>query len=406
MKIIIFSHLFPNKNFPYDGIFNLSRAKALDKQNCEVIVIAPISLNPYFRNIFPKFRLSENIRLFKKLNSIPPIEYIEGIKVYHPKWMQLPNKMFWKYHSEIMHFYIGRKVQEIMKAFKPDLIISTWLNPFATYSEYFKKELNVMTFALAEGSDLLIHPYQYAGWDKIQSKINTNCELILAVSNRMKKHMEQKTKFNNIEVIRNGYDEELFQLNDYTRITQHNPIRIVSVGSFHHVKGQDILIKAIMQLKIPFELTIVGSGPELEVCQSIVHNYKLDKVVHFIGNLQHNALPEELIRHDIFCLPSRSEGFPAAPLEAMGCGLPVVSSNVGDMDEIIIDGFNGLLFKCESPEDLADKLTLASKIDWKKNAISKWVENRYSWNNWATQILEKHCSYLKENKILASSSNN
>ena len=394
MKILIFSYLFPNSSFPYYGIFNLSRAKALEKSGCEVIVIAPISLNPYMRNLFPKFRLLETINLFRKMNSVPNIEYFDGIKVYHPKWLKLPNKMFWKYHSEILHFYIGRKVQKIIKSFTPDLIISTWLNPYAVYSVYLKNKLHIMNFALAEGSDLLILPFQYGGWNKIEETINNNCELVIAVSNRMKQYMEEKTKLNNVEIIRNGYDADIFLFSNHNKPKNNNTLRIISVANFYRVKGQDILLNALSYLNTPFELTLVGDGPELENCKKIVHNHKLEKIVHFIGEVQHKKLPDELVKHDIFCLPSRSEGFPAAPLEAMGCGLPVVSSDVGDMDEIIISGFNGLLFKSESSTDLAEKLTLAANINWEKKEISNWVENRFSWNSWASQIIEKYNDYL------------
>ncbi len=404
MKILIFSYLFPNKNFPYCGIFNYSRAKALERTGCEVEVIAPINLSPYLINLFPKFRLIENIKLFKKMITIPEIEFIGGIKVYHPKWWKLPDKLFWKFHSDIMHFSIGKKILKIVKDFLPDLILSTWLNPFASYSEFFKRKLSVINFALAEGSDLLIHPYLFKGWDKVQEKINNNCELVIAVSNKMKIYIDEKTNLQNVEVIRNGYDDCSFKYSEKNRFQRREKVKIISVGNFYNVKGQDILLEAIRLLKVPMELTLVGNGPELPKCREFVLSHGLEKKVNFAGEIPHNQLSKILLQHDIFCLPSRSEGFPAAPLEAMGCGLPVVSSNVGDMEEVIVEGFNGFLFQSESITDLAEKLMLASQINWDGKEISNWVGSNFSWDNWSKRILEKYYSFSieKMDQVLVS----
>ncbi len=389
MKILIFSYLFPNKNFPYCGIFNHSRAKALKRAGCDVEVIAPINLSPYMINIFPKFRLSETIKLFRKMITIQNIEIVDGIKVHHPKYWKLPDKLFWKNYSDIMHFFIGRQIEKIVEDFLPDLILSTWLNPYASYSEFFKKKFQIINFALAEGSDLLIHPYLFRGWEKVEEKINKNCELIIAVSNSMKNHIEKRTNFKNVEVIRNGFDNDLFKYSNKMKISKEKKVKVISVGNFYTVKGHDILLEAFKLLKIPMELTLVGSGPELKKCKEYVIQNGLENNVKFAGEIPHHKLPAILSQHDIFCLPSRSEGFPAAPLEAMGCGLPVVSSNVGDMEEVIVESFNGFLFKSESVVDLANKLILASQINWDSKEISDWAVRNFSWGKWADNIIEK-----------------
>src|ERR1039457_7128042 len=99
MKIILFSSLFPNKNFPTNGVFNLSRARALKNAGYDVLVIAPISLNPHLEHFYPYLKLKNLLKYYKSLLYVPKTEFIYGIKIYHPRWIKPPNKLFSRYHA-------------------------------------------------------------------------------------------------------------------------------------------------------------------------------------------------------------------------------------------------------------------------------------------------------------------
>ncbi len=397
MKVLIFSYLFPNPKLPNRGIFNLSRAKALKREGCEVIVVAPVSVNPNIAGLFSFAGIKEQITLLKKLNSIPEVEEYEEIKVYHPKWVTAPRKMFWKYLSVIMHFFIGKKLDKIISGFKPDLIISTWLNPFSVYGKYFKKYSGLKHFALAEGSDVLLHPQNYRGWNKIEKTINKNSDIVLAVSQKMKNQIKISTNLQRVKVIQNGYDENIFSFDKNTSKNNSKYFRIISVANLNVEKGHDILLDALQQINFPYKLTLAGDGPLITKYKKIVKNRNLENKVEFLGQVPHNKIQELLTNQDLFCLPSRSEGFPSAPLEAMACGLPVVASNVGGMNEIIINGFNGFLCRPESKEELAEKIIKASKITWDNKEISEWVMNNFGWSTWAAKIINTYLNLNIEN---------
>src|ERR1035437_212189 len=390
MKIILFSNLFPNKNFPTYGIFNLSRAKALKNAGYDVLVIAPISLNPHMEYFSPSLRIKDLIKYYKNLLSVPKIEFNYGIKVFHPRWIKAPNKIFSKYHANVLHFFIGRETIKIIKDFQADLLISTWLNPYGVYSKYIRKKLKITCFAIAEGSDVLIDPSKFKGWETIEKTINENCELVIAVSEMMKTQMQQKTNLKNIKIIRNGYDGELFFNEWKNNLEKDKNLKILHVGWFYYVKGQDVLLKALSYITIPVKLTLIGVGPELEKCRQYVQNHNLQGNVQFLGQVSHDRIADLLRENDLFCMPSRSEGLPAAPLEAMACGLPVVGTNVGGMIEIIKSGFNGYLCEPDSPEDIAEKIIMASKTNWNRTEISNWVKNNFSWNTWVQCIMEAY----------------
>jgi glycosyltransferase involved in cell wall biosynthesis len=390
MKIIIFSNLFPNIKYPTYGIFNLSRARALRNAGYDVLVIAPISLNPHMDFFSPGLKIKALIKYYKNYLSIPKSEYIFGIKVIHPWWIKTPNKLFSKYHVNVLQFFIGRETAKTIRNFQADLIISTWLNPFAVYAKYVRKKSSIIYFAIAEGSDVLIDSFRYGGWDKIEKTINENCELVIAVSEMMKTEMQKKTNLKNIKIVRNGYDKDLFFFNERHKIEKNSIFKILHVGGFYTVKGQDILLRALSYVNIPVKVTLIGVGPELEKCQKYVQNCNLQAKVQFLGQVPHNGIADLLYKSDLFCMPSRSEGLPAAPLEAMACGLPVVGTNVGGMSEIIKSGFNGYLCKPDSPEDIAEKIMMAYITNWDRIEISNWVKNNFSWDTWVKGIMEAY----------------
>ena len=390
MKIIIFSNLFPSKNFPTYGIFNLSRARALKNAGHDVLVIAPISLNPHMEFFSPRLKLKKLIEYYRSLLGIPKVEYNYGIKVIHPRWIKAPNKIFSKYHANILYFFIGRETIKIIREFQTDLFISTWLNPYAVFSRYLSKKFKITFFAIAEGSDVLVDSSKFKGWGAIEKVINENCQLVIAVSDKMKKQMQLKTNLKNIKIIRNGYDGELFYYKGNNIRRSEKKLKLLHVGGFYTVKGQDVLLAALLLIKVPIKLTLIGVGPELEKCKQYAQKFNLQDKVQFSGLISHECLVDVFLQNDIFCMPSRSEGLPAAPLEAMACGLPVVGTNVGGMDEIIKTGFNGFLCEPESPEDLADKILRASKTEWDRIEISNWVRNNFSWNTWVQNLIEAY----------------
>jgi glycosyltransferase involved in cell wall biosynthesis len=92
-----------------------------------------------------------------------------------------------------------------------------------------------------------------------------------------------------------------------------------------------------------------------EIQQFAAQNDVQDKIL-FLG--KRDDIPELLNVFDVFCLPSIHEGLPLTILEAMAAGVPVVGANVMGINEVIVDGSNGLLFAAGNLDSLVEKLTL------------------------------------------------
>jgi len=123
----------------------------------------------------------------------------------------------------------------------------------------------------------------------------------------------------------------------------HNPIEICCVGSITNRKGQDLIVDAMLSLsefeRKKLHFTLIGDGPIRNQLETICTTNKLP--ITFVGYSK--KINEFLQKADIFILPSRDEGFPISILEAMREGLPVISTNVAGIPEMIDDGINGLL---------------------------------------------------------------
>lgn len=165
-------------------------------------------------------------------------------------------------------------------------------------------------------------------------------------------------------VIPNGIELEKYRPNVKNSIRSKYNIQneekiILFIGRLHAIKGINDIIHAlpIIKEKIPHvRLVLIGPDQgEKTSLEQLIHTYGLEKEVILTGQVKPEDMQEYLHASDIFVLPSLSEGFPNVILEAMAAGLPVVSTNVSGIPEVIMDGQNGFLVNPRSPEEIAEK---------------------------------------------------
>lgn len=141
---------------------------------------------------------------------------------------------------------------------------------------------------------------------------------------------------------------------------KESDVVIVAVGHFVEIKGWDVAIDAFAIVCKTFpkmKLLLVGKKTSESFYQKInnkIKEYGLAEQVIITGN--RGDIPDVLKASDIFILPSRSEGTPAALVEAMAVGLPCVATATGGIPEVIEDGINGFLFQRENAAELAEKI--------------------------------------------------
>ena len=163
-----------------------------------------------------------------------------------------------------------------------------------------------------------------------------------------------------------------------------DPPRLLYVGRLHPQKGLDVLLRAIRLLsdyrRRPLQLRLVGDGPARGELTALADQLDLNDQVTFCG--QSDRVMEELAAADVFVLPSRAEGLSNALLEAMAAGLPALVSDIPGNVDVVEHERNGLLFRAEDPQALADCLTsLLDQEDLRRRLgreARKSVEDRFS----------------------------
>ncbi len=174
---------------------------------------------------------------------------------------------------------------------------------------------------------------------------------VVANSHAVARGMQQQgLRLDRLVVIPNGLDVSRFR-----PIARCGGVRHVgTLARLHPVKGLDVLVDALALLRPEapdLEATIVGEGPERAALERRIAERGLAGRVRLAGH--RDDVAAALAALDVFVLPSRSEAFPNAAIEAMASALPVIASEVGGVPELIEDGRSGLLVPPGRPDALA-----------------------------------------------------
>jgi glycosyltransferase involved in cell wall biosynthesis len=156
------------------------------------------------------------------------------------------------------------------------------------------------------------------------------------------------------------------QLADGDRPAPAHRLRIISVGRHVHKKGFDLLVTACAHLArrgVAVDATIIGEhGDETDAIAAAISDLGLEQHVKLLGPMSQSDLFAALREASVFCLPCRvtddgdRDGIPNVLVEAMATGLPVVTTNVSGIPELVQDGATGLLVEPDQAVALADVL--------------------------------------------------
>ena len=215
---------------------------------------------------------------------------------------------------------------------------------------------------------------------------NKHITAYIAISKCVKEGILRLSHIDNCIVCYNGVDftriAEKDEWNDCTQL-----YKIISAARLDtKIKGQDTIIKAIHQLpndiKKKSVVDIYGDGPDKELLEHMIKRYGLGENVHLKGNISNKELLSLLKDYDLSIHASRIEGFGLSAVESIGCGLPVILSDVPGHNEICNEK---IMFNPDDAKDLAHKIEYCTeKYDEMKGLASRnkeYVKGKFTIEN-------------------------
>jgi glycosyltransferase involved in cell wall biosynthesis len=194
---------------------------------------------------------------------------------------------------------------------------------------------------------------------------------IIAISENDKQILVKyfSIKPDKIRVIYNGLDFNSIVRDDTTELSDiknNNEFIIGNVGRFTFQKAQEVLLEAFEMLNKQYmkaSLILIGQGENEEKLKAYVNANGLGEKVKFKGYIK--EIYSELSKFDALVLTSRFEGTPYIIFEAMALGVPVITTDVGGISNIMKDGFDAIITQCDDPEstkDAIEKLLLDAEL--------------------------------------------
>lgn len=257
------------------------------------------------------------------------------------------------FHYQPYELALSSKIVEVVKNFNIQILHAHYAIPHA-YAAFMAKQIllsegiNVKIITTLHGTDITIvgkHPYYKTA---VNFSINAS-DIVTSVSESLKNdtlsYFEIKDK--DIRVVPNfinlDKEEVLPKVCKRKMVAQDDEFVITHISNFRKVKRIDDVIKIFAEIlkHKPAKLVMAGDGPEREMAELLCQELNIQHKVIFLGNYLN--ISEILCFSDLFLLPSQTESFGLAALEAMALGVPVISSNAGGLPEVNIEGVTGFL---------------------------------------------------------------
>ncbi len=266
------------------------------------------------------------------------------------------------FHYQPYELALSSKLVNMAKLHEIEIVHVHYAIPHA-YAGYMAKQMLaqegifIPMVTTLHGTDITLvgsHPFYKPA---VTFSIN-NSDAVTSVSQSLKD--DTLRLFNikkEIEVVPNFIDtkkyENLYSNCERELIASNNEKIITHISNIRKVKRVDDVIEIFdrIQKELPAKLVIVGDGPEKESLENLCKKKGIDEKVLFVGNS--HEVDKILCFSDLFILPSEHESFGLVALEAMVCGVPVISSNAGGLPEVNIHGESGYLSNVGNVDEMA-----------------------------------------------------
>lgn len=383
--ILSISTLYPNAGNPRFGTFVARSLEGLAARgDWRVTCVNPIGLPPV---IFGKYRA---------LADLPALAVEERVTVHRPRFTLIP-----KVGARRNASAIAKAVLPVVKAIHAetpiDVIDAQFFFPDGPAAAIIAEAMDLPLSIKARGSDITYWGGHDFALDQIQDAASKATGL-LAVSEALKREMASLgLPDEKITVHYTGLDRNRFRPLDHMQLRSQigaelgfdlpdNVPMLACVGALVQRKGQDRAIAALPHIP-GARLVLVGKGEDEADFHEIANNLGVADRVHFTGSIDHDMLPLILSAADVMVLPTENEGLANAWVEALACGTPVVTTDVGGAGELITSEVAGRLLTSRTPEEVANAVNSLLNAPPDPQAVAALAE-RFSWESHAEKLAD------------------
>lgn len=366
MKVLFLTTAYPTPDAPATGVFVEEHARAVS-EHAEVAVL--------------------HLDRSRSTRAFPRVERVDGgVPVWRSSYpyKPLPLSLAAHFTAAVAGYRAVRRA-----GFRPDLLHAHFFlaaGPTALLS----RATGIPFVATEQWTAFLPEDPTSLGpvWRSAARMSLRRARVVLPVSEDLADAMREVGVRGPFRVIPNAVDVSLFEPGPGTSG------RLLTVGLLGPQKGIDVLLRAVAQLPPEVDLDVVGDGPGRAGYELLAARLGVAGRVRFHG-LQPKARIAELMREaSLFVLASRYDNNPCVLVEAQAGGLPIVSTRVGGIPEIV--GNDGLLVERDDPQGLADaiRLALSDRQRWSPSEIASRARDRYSLEAVGAQLADVYRTAL------------
>ena len=382
-RIVVFSTLFPNSAQPNAGVFIRERMFRVGKK-IPIVVVAPspwFPLQSLLRRFRPHFR-----------PDAPVYEEMMGVQVFRPRFFCIPCA-FKFLDGFFMALGSLSVMRQLKNTFEFNVIDAHFGYPDGYAATLLGKWLNVPVTITLRGTEVPHAKEKLRRFFLV--KALGNATRLFSVSTSLKKHaVSLGIPEDKIRVVGNGVDLEKFKpvekesvrkvldINDTSKV-------LITVGALVERKGFHRVIDTLSSLirHHPDILYLIVGGASAEGdwterLKQQVEELNLNKYVHFLGPRPPEELKNILSAADLFVLPTRNEGWANVLLEAMACGLPIVTTDVGGNAEVVCSQELGIIVTYGDSKKLLSAVEHALTKNWDRQYILDYAGA----NSWDSRV--------------------
>ena len=346
LRVLTLSTLFPNEAQPTLGVFVERQTLGLAAlPDVEVEVVAPLGLPPWPLSRHPHYR---------PRTRLPLREEWKGLVVHRPRFPIIP-RVGGRWNARLLARRLLPSLRDIRARFPFDIIDAEFFWPEGPAAMRLAGALGVPYSITARGSDIQYWIRQPAAREQIL-RAGHGAGGLLAVSAALSRVMAAEgLPQDRITIHYTGLDRARFHLRDKeaakAKLGIAGPL-IATVGALIPGKGQRDAIAAA-ELIPEATLLLAGDGPDRRALENLIQARGLGGRVRLMGSVSRDEIADLLAAADVMVLPTRSEGLANVWVEALACGTPVVTSDVGGVREVVDRPEAGLIITPE-PRAIAE----------------------------------------------------